>query len=206
MLNFIQLYKLERQIRPVVINYTSWNEPSKVTWLISTTRWSCSCWMIISHTAVFPDAAPPATPNQPKKSSRNISDQDYSAKRFSQVKKVNWPITKGCLWISPDAETVSLTAFCSNPFTCPFTWRPEKMNLGGGLYHVNNGVRTHHRRGFWTMKAGKPYKIKVSDLKYLNLCHNRTYANKRESYTTTQLGLTLIFRTLKTRFPRCVCK
>lgn len=43
------------------------------------------------------------------------------------------------------------------------------------------------------MKAGKPYKIKVSDLKYLNLCHNRTYANKRESYTTTQLGLTLIF-------------
>lgn len=33
------------------------------TWLTSTTLWSCSCWMIKSHTVVFPDAVPPETPD-----------------------------------------------------------------------------------------------------------------------------------------------
>jgi len=33
------------------------------TWERSTTLWSCSCWTIMSHTVVFPDAVPPETPD-----------------------------------------------------------------------------------------------------------------------------------------------
>lgn len=58
------------------------------TWLTRTTRWSWSCCMIISQTAVFPEAAPPATP---------VFGKAYNKVSFiiiADLKTVNWNFIK----------------------------------------------------------------------------------------------------------------
>lgn len=60
-----------------------------VTWLTRTTLWSCNCWMIISHTVVFPDAVPPETPDLTKEQCRSNKNKAHEteAEASEEIKR-----------------------------------------------------------------------------------------------------------------------
>lgn len=49
------------------------------TWLIRTTRWSWSFWIIMSHTVVLPEAVPPETPKYINTILKNKNKNDLHA-------------------------------------------------------------------------------------------------------------------------------
>lgn len=75
------------------------------TWLTSTTRWSWSCWMIMSHTVVLPEAVPPDTPNNSQQHNIISFDRKCWWSNNNAAESVEYRLRKGVLVLrSVDGE------------------------------------------------------------------------------------------------------